>query len=913
MENELNPDLFKRTGSADFPRYLKCLVAGPPKSGKGLANGQLVKTLDGWIPIEDLKVGDAIAHPTHGQTAVVGVFPQGVRPLYRVTTDDGGTVLCDDQHLWTVFPHGLAERTLTTPELAVMITGHSRYAYLPLMQFEAVVSTEVDAPVDPYVLGLLLGDGGLSGSTPRFHKPDPELHEALAAGLPGCTVGDWNPDANSLSITGGKLRPILADLGLCVLAQDKRIPPVYFEMDVESRLELLAGLLDTDGGMSGRSTCFYTSSPDLVAGVQRLVWSLGGSAVVRTKTPSYPYRGEVREGRLAYTVSIRLPQACGNPFRLRRKREAWNSTGTAKRPPSRRIVTIEQVEDGESTCIKVDAPDGLFVTEDFLVTHNTSLLGTMPGILVLDTEPHANNLQSLAHLDVMSATITSTDDLRDVAMILGNDSLRKQLARDRFGTDDIYAVAVDTADSLQKIMKRERMAEQRSTQFMRDDWGWLKTEMEKIIQMFTALPMHVVFTVHLKSQEIGKGDDSYQVVLPGLEGGIAGDIAGMVGYSLLSFRKEEIAADGTPFMKYWLRTEADAVHDFLGTRVNGISKLPTIIEPNFKRVYDAVLASRPAPAAPAAGSAPAAPTQAHDAPLAPLPAPPDADAQGEEVAQNASQSEQVQTPVETPQGSAAAEQAATPPAERPNDEEPINVLAMGHVKRVYESIGKPFPTEIVEKITMGQAREIVSVWKAFQSDAAQGKAAEGTTPQGEMTEYLAAYGWLAPDAPAAPAAAPVEANAEGTIEQIKAYIGSPPDLVRVQEVYDRESAKDKPRTGLIAKLEQFGAKPPTPQPEEVQTPVESSPEPVTSEQPVVDTPATEDGAASEVTPDQAVENLQEGLGAVVVRNEVNQDAKCDECGEPIDDADLADVGFRRFNKHLCVDDYVKLSNAPSNS
>src|SRR4051812_8207226 len=100
----------------------------------------------------------------------------------------------------------------------------------------------------------------------------------------------------------------------------------------------------------------------------------------------------------------------------------------------------------------------------------TSLLGTVPNILILDTEPHANNLESVRELNLPYATITSTDDLRMAASILASDTLRKQLAQTRYNLPDIEAVGIDTLDTLQKIMKAERMREQRKSSFERDDW-----------------------------------------------------------------------------------------------------------------------------------------------------------------------------------------------------------------------------------------------------------------------------------------------------------------------------------------------------------------------------------------------------------------------------------------------------------
>lgn len=164
----------------------------------------------------------------------------------------------------------------------------------------------------------------------------------------------------------------------------------------------------------------------------------------------------------------------------------------------------------------------------------TTLLGSIPNIIVADTEPHANNLQSIAHLDVPYKTIRSTTDLAQLHMVLRDDSLRAQAAQ-ALGLPKIEAVAIDTLDTLQGLMKKERMVETRG-QFLRDDWSWLKEEMTKLIEAYTALPMHVIFTVHLKTKELGKGDNAYTVIMPGLEGSISDAIAGMVGYSLLSFR-----------------------------------------------------------------------------------------------------------------------------------------------------------------------------------------------------------------------------------------------------------------------------------------------------------------------------------------------------------------------------------------
>ena len=489
----------------------------------------------------------------------------------------------------------------------------------------------------------------------------------------------------------------------------------------------------------------------------------------------------------------------------------------------------------------------------------TTLLGTIPNLIVLDTEPNANNLASIAHLDVPYVTITNTDDLRQVAFMLKDPTLRKQVAA-QYGWTDVGGVAIDTLDSLQKIMKVERMKEQRSTTFARDDWGWLKTEMEAIVEMFTSLPMHTIFTMHTKTKEMGKGDDSYTIVLPGLEGSIAESIAGMVGYSMLAYRDEQIAADGSKYTAYWLQTEGDATHDFLGTRTAG--RLPTIIEPNMKTLYDAVMAGRPKKAA----------IPVDDVPL------PDAT---EEVAQSPGQPDE---PMEALEASVAVMTEA--PVAKPADEEPVNLAAMTHVKKVYDAIGQAFPEEKVQAMKIGAARELVKVWRAIQQDSAEGKTQD---PNSEMLAYLNGLDLLAEqgvEKETAPTAA--TPSLDGTIDAVRAYVGD--DLTLAQEAYEKELAREKPRSSLITWLENMGVK--------VQTSVETT----GPEQPVETVTQPSGTADAEPTEEQAVETLKETLGAErIIEKDVTP---CEACGDPIDDEDLAQLGLKRFDKVYCVKDYL---------
>lgn len=535
----------------------------------------------------------------------------------------------------------------------------------------------------------------------------------------------------------------------------------------------------------------------------------------------------------------------------------------------------------------------------------TTLLGSIPNIVIADTEPHANNLASLAHLDVPYVTVNGTQDLWELHMVLNNEKMRAEAAQ-QLGLSSIDAVAIDTLDTLQKLMKKERLADTRSA-WNRDDWGWLKDEMIKIIEAFTALPLHVVFCVHLKTQELGKGENKYTVTLPGLEGAIAGEIAGMVGYSLLSFRKEEPDGEGgKPVTRYWLRAEGDETYDFLGTRTAG--RLPAVIKPDFKTVYDAAMAGRPA-------ATTAEPVQLQ------TPQPPQQQAPPPAQFQQGSPPQSGPNPGPDQQAQQQAQQGP-PPAERAPDDQPVNDVALQHVKRVYDALSMPFPEETLKAKTLGDARSIVMMWKAIQQDYAEGKGKADSTAESDMAEYLEGQGLGPGDAqmPAQPAA--VTPKIDGNIDEVKAYVGD--DLARANEAFEVERT-GKNRQTLMKWLESKGARhggaapqeqapqqqpqDPAPQPQEqVQTDVQTPPDPAPQSPTEGVTPPAPQ-ADAEPTEEQATQAASEGLGAEVVGIDVNAGAICevDGCGKPIDDPDIARLAKTRYGKVTCVDDYIKLS------
>jgi phosphate starvation-inducible PhoH-like protein len=353
-----------------------------------------VLTPDGYRPIGSLRIGDLVTGSDGRPTPVLGIFPQGRKEIFRVKTQDGASTVCCAEHLWHVFTpddrrRGTPGRVLMTQEMAGNLRCAHQHRYeLPLLSSPALFE-ENEVPLDPYALGLLLGDGCLTTrTTPSFTTADPELVEALEAAIDGIELRRKTAYDYVLRHVHGRrggaivANPVTAALRELALAgtssYSKFIPELYLRNSVDVRVGLLQGLLDGDGGpvtQRGR-TCriqYATTSERLRDDVVWLVRSVGGVTYWRKRSaagrPPGRARGRSIEHRHdSFIVDVRLPSEI-QPFRLARKLEAYRRHGGGR--PMRFIDSIEPVGEAETVCIQVAAADSLYVTDEFLVTHNT--------------------------------------------------------------------------------------------------------------------------------------------------------------------------------------------------------------------------------------------------------------------------------------------------------------------------------------------------------------------------------------------------------------------------------------------------------------------------------------------------------------------------------------------------------------
>jgi phosphate starvation-inducible PhoH-like protein len=367
-----------------------------------------VLTPSGFRPIGEVRVGQYVIGSDGSPTEVVGVFPQGRKEIYRVRATDGGSTRCCGEHLWTVYTRddrrrNKGPRVLETREMIGRLRCHHYHRYeLPLLT-RPVEFPRRETPVDPYALGLLLGDGCITGrTTPAFSTRDAELVAALQDGLPGVRVTykdryDYVLRNAGVRWTANPLTRALKGLELCgTRSHTKFVPPEYLLNSPDVRLAVLQGLLDTDGGpvtQAGRTARLqYTSTSErLRDDVRFLVWSLGGTATTRTRVAAGRKPGLANGRPVGYrndshVLDIRLPAGV-TPFRLGRKLAKYEEFGGGR--PMRYVVSITPDGEEEAVCIRVAAPDSLYVTDDFILTHNT----LNQSVIILDEGQNATAAQ----------------------------------------------------------------------------------------------------------------------------------------------------------------------------------------------------------------------------------------------------------------------------------------------------------------------------------------------------------------------------------------------------------------------------------------------------------------------------------------------------------------------------------------
>ena len=357
-----------------------CIINAKVGFGKAQPKGSLVRIPGGWKPIEDVLVGDEIVTPTGDTSTVVGKFEHKNKPIYKLTFSDGRSVEACEDHLWGTINGNNKYKVLSTKDILQSTFFKNKRMYVPLCS--PINDTNNTAlPIHPYVLGVILGDGGITHGTIKVSSADIEIINRIRSFLPPGHYIEKIPSAKyEYIITSdiGKPNEVLnslRDLGLQGCNSfSKFIPKEYIFTSLENKLFLLQGLLDTDGSVNkGNGIMYYTISPKLSESVAEIVRSLGGICTIGLKkSPKYTYKDEVKYGQDCYVLNLqRLPLELKKQlFSLPRKLDLI-SAGQYDNSGKLRIDKIEYVGDKDCWCIAIDSIDKLYITNQYIVTHNT--------------------------------------------------------------------------------------------------------------------------------------------------------------------------------------------------------------------------------------------------------------------------------------------------------------------------------------------------------------------------------------------------------------------------------------------------------------------------------------------------------------------------------------------------------------
>lgn len=375
------------------------LLHGPAGTGKAQPLYAKVLTPSGWTTIGSLKIGDDILTPNGTITKVVGVYPQGKKDIFEITFSDGAKTKACAEHLWECYVPRLKHRKSYAKDKVVISTADikdflklksngANNGNISIDLISPYNTSDVCLPLNPYLLGVLLGDGGLTNKVnitsiddelilkcnSILQHYDTSLRRKSETDITYMIVQNNHINyGGNIGISKNPIKTILSDMGLIgKKSYEKAIPDIYKTSSISQKLELIKGLMDTDGcAESGGATTYSTSSPQLAKDIQDLIWSIGGKCSISTKIPTYTYKCEKKKGRMSYIlhISYKHPKEL---FSLKRKVDRCRDLCDIKQY-KRIIKSIEYVENTEAVCIMVDDINHLYITDDYIITHNTTL------------------------------------------------------------------------------------------------------------------------------------------------------------------------------------------------------------------------------------------------------------------------------------------------------------------------------------------------------------------------------------------------------------------------------------------------------------------------------------------------------------------------------------------------------------
>lgn len=385
-------------------RFRRAWLETGKGQAKALALDTPIPTPDGWKLMGDLCEGDFVFGADGKPTEVVAAHPVVTgQDCYRLTFDDGQQIVANAGHLWVTEQRRASTRAdagralrgvrladrgkwrigvRTTDQIAETLrykNGRYLSANHSIALCGALDLPEATLPIPPYALGFWLGDGDSDGARVTIGNADAEESSALLASH-GAQLGAAKAGKRySVSIPGGIRKGLGAQLKKLGLFGNKHIPEPYLRASMSQRLELLRGLMDTDGTVSNHQCSFTNTNERLARGVHELALSLGYKATLVETQAKLNGRLIGPCFRVNFYADGRTPV-----FGLTRKQQKVTPTHSRRRlSGDRKIVACEKIASVPVRCITVANPEGMFLCgRNMVPTHNSPLMAGI-GILMM--------------------------------------------------------------------------------------------------------------------------------------------------------------------------------------------------------------------------------------------------------------------------------------------------------------------------------------------------------------------------------------------------------------------------------------------------------------------------------------------------------------------------------------------------
>lgn len=355
------------------------LIAARGK-GKMLPNSTIVYTPNGYKVWKDIHPGDYLYGDNGRPTKVLEEFNHKSKPIYKLTLKDGRTAYAGLEHLWTI---KYGNKLITVDTQWIIENGFGKRtikgkchkpieckAFLPINKAIEIPYKEVS--IDPYLLGLILGDGCLGYANSKgvlFSSTvkDQKTYEKLL----NTKIREYKN--SNCFIESANIKNKLIELGLYKTKSDNKfIPDIYKYNSKEVRLEILKGLMDTDGSAFSSGIEYISKSKQLAEDVLWIGRSLGIRGTLNSKFVKY--KDEIKEYfRVRFITTETI-------FKLPRKIEKIkqrNSNYLKNQENYVAITSIEYSHNEDAKCVIVDNDSHLFLMNDFIVTHNSFKVASM--------------------------------------------------------------------------------------------------------------------------------------------------------------------------------------------------------------------------------------------------------------------------------------------------------------------------------------------------------------------------------------------------------------------------------------------------------------------------------------------------------------------------------------------------------